>query len=227
MARLLGIAPAPRRRGSAPPDRRAAPHRLPLLAAVAVLALAGCAGPESADPEPTSPESSSPTATPTEPEPTPSPAPDDSGDEEPATAVPFTGTGVGDVLDGTPDALAPVEALLGPADTFEESPFADCGAPWISAASWGPVSVTFNEGALFGWQVDGQGPVPETIALPHDIQVGDAFSAVTALPGAAAPEFIDNYQVYMVALDDVQWWADDDAPESPVTVIGHSIVGCG
>lgn len=225
MARLLHTSPASRRRGA--------------LASLGVLAalLTGCAGPEADAAGPT-PDATTPapeataTSTPTEPAPTPTPTPtptaDDDPEVEPTSApVAFTGSGIGSVADGTPAALAPVEALLGPADRFEEAPFADCGAPWISGAWWGPVLVTFNDGELYGWQVDPEGPVPATVALPHDIQVGDPFSQVTALPGVAAPEFFDNYQVFVVSLDGVQWWADDDAPESPVTLIGHSIVGCG
>lgn len=210
-------------------------RHLTTFAVLSVLAgvLTGCTGAGPTEPGPTASTQGTTASTPTEPAPVPTPSPTpgpeaDGGDEKPAaTSVAFTGSGVGDVLDGTPDALAPLEELLGPADRFEDSWFADCGAPWIAAAWWGPMLVTFNEGALFGWQVDGRGTLPANVALPHDIHVGDPFSQVTALPGAAAPEFFDNYQVFTVSLDGVQWWADDDEPQSPVTVIGHSIVGCG
>lgn len=201
------------------------------LTCVLIGVLTGCTGADQAEPGPTPSPEPTTTSTPTgssTPTPTSTAEDDDDPGEEPTAApVAFTGSGVGSVLDGTPDALAPVEELLGPASQIEEAPFADCGAPWISTATWGPVMVTFNEGALFGWQVDGADPVPATIALPHDIHPDDPFSQVTALPGAPAPEFFDNYQVFMVSLDGVQWWADDDAPESPVTVVGHNIVGCG
>lgn len=215
------------RSSTAPAARRLV--TLGALTYVLLGVLAGCTGADQDEPGPTPSPEPTTTSTPTPPVSTPTPTAedDDPGEESTAAPVAFTGSGVGSVLDGTPDALAPVEELLGPADQFEAAPFADCGAPWISAATWGPVMVTFNEGALFGWQVDGADPVPATIALPHDIHPDDPFSQVTALPGAPAPEFFDNYQVFMVSLDGVQWWADDDAPESPVTVVGHNIVGCG
>lgn len=218
----------------------AAPPLLTSLVALGLLggALTACAGPEAERPNPSATTEATGAAdgaaepTPTAPAPEPTPAPsteDDDGDvveEPPAAPVALTGDGVGDIPDGTPDALAAVEALLGQADRVDEAWLADCGAPWITAAWWGDVAITFNDGALYGWQTTAA-PTPANVALPHGVQVGDSWSEVTALEGVSAPEFLDNFQVFTAELDGVQWWADADAPDSPVTAVGHGILGCG
>ncbi len=144
---------------------------------------------------------------------------------QPLSPVDLSAEGIGTVLIGTPDALPILETLLGPPDSTDGS-LADCGAPSITFAKWGSLWVSLEDGALFGWQLNGT-QRPAAVALPYGIDIGAPYSEVAALPGAGNPEHLDNYQVYEVTIDGVTWWFGGIEADSPVTMIGHGILGCG
>ncbi|MCU1432415.1 MAG: hypothetical protein JWP95_1520 [Actinotalea sp.] len=197
-----------------------------------VVALAGCGG-SPAEPGMSPAPEDTPVATAEEPVETAEPAeteteaPADPEEEPAAAAVQLSGTGIGDVVDGTPDALPAVEALLGPADGTDDSPLADCGAPQISSAQWGSLTVWFSEGALYGWQTNSAEGFPESAAWPDDLPLGTPMSEVLAAPGAGPVDYLENYQQYEVTAEGVTWWFDGEDPTSLAVLVGHNVLGCG
>jgi hypothetical protein len=204
-------------------------------AASLLLALAACSPGGTDDPVLT-PTISQPEETPAasdEPTETSEPAPPTvtvtaEPSEPPADAgVQLSGTGIGDVADGTPDSLPKLEALLGPADEVIESALAECGAPQIDSARWGSLWVSLDTGALFGWQVNSMEGLPDEVVMPDDLPLGTPMAEISALPGAGEVGFMDNYGVYTVDVDGVTWWFDDDSSTSLANLVGHNILGCG
>ncbi|NTW42289.1 MAG: hypothetical protein HGA44_20845, partial [Cellulomonadaceae bacterium] len=165
----------------------------------------------------TEPPPVTPTATA---EPTPTPEP-----ETTAPQVLLSGTAVGDVVEGTADALPLLEGAFGPADSTDQG-LGECGPPSITFAKWGDLWVSLDDGALFGWQL--RGPAMPTVAtLPQGVPFASTYAAIAALPGVGAPGYLDNYQVHTLTVDGVTWWFDTDAADSPTVMVGNKILGCG
>ena len=219
------------------------------LALSGAMALAGCSGSPSAPPSSSTPStstsSSMPTSTtpspttpaPTETSTTPSPTPTSSSPSTstppPAPTVQLTGDGVGNLAWDAAGATAAVEALLGPPDSIEDFP-SECGVQGVKQLGYGGATINIQSDALFSWTVTLSDPVPTAVGLPHGVTMGSSWAGVTALPGAKPAQFLDNYQVYQVEVQEpgtaasVFYWADANQPTSHVVMAaGRYILGCG
>lgn len=149
-----------------------------------------------------------------------------------AEPVALSASGVGDIAWDTPDATAAIENLLGAPTSID--PFPEmCGVAGVDQLSYGGATINVQADVLFSWTITQAEPVPSTISLPHDIGIGSPWSEVTALPGAKPAQFLDNYQVYQVEVDEgtgapLFYWTDTDDPTSQVLLVaGRYLLGCG
>lgn len=217
--RTVPLPPARRRR--TPPGRTTA--RLAVLGLV-LLGTAACG--EGNDPavEPSTPAAEEPSVEAT----SESPSAEETAEETPgATGIVLDATGVGGIAMGTADPRAALEALLGAPD--DEAFDVECGPGDVDAASWGALSVSTLEGALWGWDIN-----PRRGALPADVVVASGvtpyqpLSDALALPGATTPEYMASVDMLYVEADGVQYYgAGSDAATSEIQLTGVNVIICG
>lgn len=218
------LAPAPARR------RRRAARTTAALAVVglALLGTAACDDGGSAE-ETTAPASEEPSVEPTvEETATASPSIEPSAEETPeVTGIVLDATSVGGIAMGTADPRAALEALLGPPD--DEAFDVECGPGDVDAVSWGALSVSTLEGALWGWDIN-----PRRGALPADVVVASGvtpyqpLSDALALPGATTPEYMASVDMLYVEAGGVQYFGSgSDAATSEIQLTGVNVIICG
>ncbi|GEN81198.1 hypothetical protein N867_07510 [Actinotalea fermentans ATCC 43279 = JCM 9966 = DSM 3133] len=196
---------------------------------LALLALAGCTGDDepAASPSPTAPASAEPTPEPPE-SPSAEPSAEATAEETPAaTGIVLDAAGVGGIAMGTPDPRAALEALLGPAE--QETNDVACGPGDVDALSWGALSVSTLEGALWGWDIN-----PHRGALSADVVVASGvtpyqpLSDALALPGATTPQYLASLDMLYVEAGGVQFYGSgSDAATSQVELTGVNVITCG
>lgn len=224
--RSPAIAPEPARR----PRRAARTAAALAVVGLALLGTAGCGGGDGGSAEETSPPASEePSAEPTvEETATESPSTEPSTEVTPeATGIVLDAAGVGGIAMGTADPRAALEALLGPPD--DEAFDVECGPGDVDAASWGALSVSTLEGALWGWDIN-----PRRGALPADVVVASGvtpyqpLSDALALPGATTPEYMASVDMLYVEAGGVQYFGSgSDAATSEIQLTGVNVIICG
>jgi hypothetical protein len=231
-----GVELSPRFRPSVPLERpvsvqtAAVLRRLAAGAALALVAggLAGC-----------DPEQSMPEELPLTPDPVAtSPAePDEPGPEpEPVTAVEpivLSSAGIGDVALNTPSALPLLLDLLGPANddgNGVEQPGSDeCGGPGsLTYVWWGGLQATFTGGTLYGWRVR-SADLPPNVEVQHGVLPGAPYSAVVAIPGAPAPQYLEAFGRLSTEVDGIGYWSSDGSDPAATTVFDIMVnpIVCG
>lgn len=222
------LAPRPTRR------RRRAGRTTAALAVVglALLGTAGCGGGDGGSAEETTtPASAEPSVEPTvEETATESPIAEPSAEETEtpeAAGIVLDAAGVGGIAMGTADPRAALEALLGAPD--QETNDVECGPGDVDALSWGALSVSTLEGALWGWDIN-----PRRGALPADVVVASGvtpyqpLSDALALPGATTPEYMASVDMLYVEAGGVQYFGSgSDAATSQIQLTGVNVIVCG
>ncbi len=214
--------------------RRRAARTTAALAVVglALLGTAACGGGDGGSAEETTASASEePSATPTAEEtatesPSVEPSTEDTETPE-ATGIVLDAAGVGGIAMGTADPRAALEALLGTPD--DEAFDVECGPGDVDALSWGALSVSTLEGALWGWDIN-----PRRGALPADVVVASGvtpyqpLSDALALPGATTPEYMANVDMLYVEAGGVQYYGSgSDAATSEIQLTGVNVIICG
>ncbi len=219
-----------------PARRRRATLAARPTAALAVLALAllgtaGCSGDDEPEETPT-PSAQEPSIEPTAEEPateTPStePSAEETTETPEATGIVLDASGVAGIAMGTPDPRTALEALLGPAEQVTTG--VECGPGAVDALSWGALSVSMLEGALWGWDIN-----PRRGALPADVVVASGvtpyqpLSDALALPGATTPEYLAGLDMLYVEAGGVQYFGSgSDAATSEIQLTGVNVIICG
>lgn len=198
---------------------------------LALLGTAGCGGGDEPAEETSSPASQEPSASPTETaaeSPSAEPSPEETAAETPeASGIVLDAAGVGGIAMGTTDPRAALEALLGAPD--QETNDVECGPGDVDALSWGALSVSTLEGALWGWDIN-----PRRGALPADVVVASGvtpyqpLSDALALPGATTPEYMASVDMLYVEAGGVQYYGSgSDAATSEIQLTGVNVIICG
>ncbi len=223
------LAPAPAR------CRRRTARTTAALAVVglALLSTAGCGGDDVPAEETTTPASAEPSVQATTEEtatesPSAEPSPAETVTETPeAAGIVLDAAGVGGIAMGTADPRAALEALLGPPD--QETTGVECGPSDVDALSWGALSVSTLEGALWGWDIN-----PRRGALPADVVVASGvtpyqpLSDALALPGATSPAYLESLDLLYVEAGGVQYFGSGSDPgSSEIQITGVNVVTCG
>lgn len=217
-----------------PARRRRRPARTTaalVVVGLALLGTAGCGGGDGGSTEETTP----PAAT----EPSVEPAVEETAIESPSTepsleeaetpeaaGIVLEAAGVGGIAMGTADPRAALEALLGVPD--QETNDVECGPGAVDALSWGALSVSTLEGALWGWDIN-----PRRGALPADVVVASGvtpyqpLSDALALPGATTPEYLASVDMLYVEAGGVQFFGSgSDAATSQIQLTGVNVIIC-
>lgn len=227
LSSALAPVAARRRRGGA----RAAASLA--VVGLALLGTAGCGGDDGGDAPGATPTAESPSVEPTTEETaTESPSTEPSAEETPTEAPEAAGivldaAGVGGIPMGAPDPWAALETLLGaPDDALDNLP---CGPGRVDARSWGALSVSTLEGALWGWDINPvRGALPADVVVASGVTPGQPLSDASALPGATAPAILESVQLLYVEAGGVQYYGTGaDPATSEIRLSGVNVVICG
>jgi hypothetical protein len=142
------------------------------------------------------------------------------------TLIDLNAHGVGTVEFGTSDALPQLTALLGARDIGRDQTWEECGMPFIRSLQWGGLRVDLNDGALWGWSVDGT-DLPIGVTVPYGVGPGQPLAKILAYPEASKPEpsILDPTNSY-TQLAGVWWVAEGYDPSSVILVVGKNFAVC-
>lgn len=197
------------------------------IAGLALLGTGACTGDEPAD-EPSTPTaeqpsaeaSAEPTAEETPAEPSPEATPE-------ATGVVLNAAGVGGIAMGTPDPRAALEALLGAPEV--ETADVACAPGDADALSWGALSVTTLDGALWGWDINPRrGALPATVVVESGVTPYQPLADALALPGATTPAYLESVDLLYVEAGGVQYYGSGSDPATAeIQLTGVNVIICG